>query len=382
MIKRQTISLNQFSIHTIMKYRLNFISIFILFMSSFTGWAQTESSPPLSPKSSSENGLFDSGEILNITLRGKLKELLNNRTGDPKDFSLNLSYSADDSTEMLLPVMVKTRGHFRRMKENCTYPPLMIQFPQNGKQSSSLFRDQKKLKLVMPCAGEEYVIREWLVYKLYNLVTPLSFRARLVKVKLEDPGNKKPVTPFYGILLEDEKQMAKRNNAVTIEKKLQPEQLQKKEFLSMAVFQYLIGNTDWSVQYQQNIKLAVPDSIKVVIPIPYDFDHAGIVNAPYALPEEALQMNSVRQRRYRGYCVNNLSVFNDIIAKFNDLKNEIYKLYTGCSLLDAKYLKSTIQYLDEFYATLNNTKAWQKDFAYPCDKYGTGNVVIKGLKED
>lgn len=326
--------------------------------------------------------LFGSDEVLQIILKGNLRDLLNDRTDEPKNFPLILSYSKEDNSQFDIPVEVKTRGHFRRLSGNCTYPPLLIQFPAKGPQLSSLFREQKKIKLVMPCKGDEYVIREWLAYKIYNLVTPKSFRARLVKVSLEDAKNKKSVAPFYGILLEEEAQMAKRNHLISVNKKLQPHQTQAKEFLTMAVFEYLIGNTDWSVQYLQNIKLLAKDEKAVPYAVAYDFDHAGIVNAPYALPAEELQMSSVRQRRYRGYCVPDLKVFEPVIAHFNQLKPEIYKLYTGCALLDEKYRKTTIKYLDEFYTTINTTKAWQKEFAYPCDKNGTGNVVIKGLKED
>ena len=116
--------------------------------------------------------------------------------------------------------------------------------------------------------------------------------------------------------------------------------------------------------------------------VPYDFDHAGIVSAPYALPAEELQMSSVRERRYRGYCMNDITKFEPVIAIYNGLKNEIYSLYNNCSLLDSKYVKSTIKYLDEFYKTINDPKALQKAFGYPCDKNGTGNVIIKGLRED
>ena len=234
----------------------------------------------------------------------------------------------------------------------------------------------------MPCKGEEYLIREWLAYKIYNLVTPKSFRARLVKVKLEDDRNKKPVTAFYGILLEEAKQMARRNKAIAVEQALKPQQTQREAFLEMAVFEYLIGNTDWSTQYQHNVKLLLSDSNAVPVTVPYDFDHAGIVNTPYANPAEELQLQSIRERRYRGYCISDLKVFEPIIARYNLLKNDIYKIYTSCTLLDEKYIKSTVQYLDEFYATINNPKAWQKEFGYPCDKNGTGNVVIKGLKEE
>lgn len=342
------------------------------------------SAPPISTAQETfdEKGLFESDAILNITLKGNLRNLLNDRSDLAQDFSLVLSYKKEDSTEIQLPVEVRTRGHFRRLKENCSYPPLLIQFPTQGPHLTSLFKEQKKLKLVMPCKGEDFLIREWLVYKIYNLVTPKSFRARLVKVKLEDDKNKKPVTPFYGILLEEEKQMARRNKAVAVEQALRPQQTKQDAFLYMTVFQYLIGNTDWSTQFQHNIKLLRTDSNSAPVTVPYDFDHAGIVNTPYALPAEELQLRSIRDRRYRGYCISDLKVFEPVIARYNQLKNDIYKIYTSCTLLDEKYIKSTLQFLDEFYATINNPKAWQKAFGYPCDNNGTGNVVIKGLKEN
>jgi hypothetical protein len=333
-------------------------------------------------KSQAQQGLFDSDEVLPIKLKGSLRGLLNDRSAIPKNFPLVLSVKKEDSSQLEILVQIKTRGHFRRLKENCSYPPLLIQFPKEGPHLLSVFKEQKKLKLVMPCSGDEYVIREWLVYKLYNLVTPKSFRARLVQVTLEDEKSKKTGTPFYGLLLEEEKQMAKRNTMMAVERKLKPQQIQSDAFLTMAVFQYLIGNTDWSIQYLQNIKLLAQDSLAVPVAVPYDFDHAGIVNAPYAHPAEELQMSSTRERRYRGYCMSDLKAFESVIALYNRLKNEIYNLYSNCSLLDAKYKMSTTRFLDEFFSAINNPKTWQKDFAYPCDKNGTGNVVIKGLKED
>jgi hypothetical protein len=205
---------------------------------------------------------------------------------------------------------------------------------------------------------------------------------RLVRIDLDDAKSKKQAAPFYGFLIEDEKQMAARNKAIAVEEKLRPEQTKQDDFLKMAVFQYMVGNTDWSVQYLQNIKLLKTESSTQLITVPYDFDHSGIVNAPYAHPAEELLMKSVQERRYRGYCMTDLKAFEKPIALFNRLKNDIYHLFTDCSLLDAKYIKSITKYLDEFYATINDPKSWQKDFAYPCDKNGTGNVVIKGLKED
>ncbi|MEP7374767.1 MAG: hypothetical protein ABI675_15330 [Chitinophagaceae bacterium] len=330
--------------------------------------------------SNSKKGLFESEDILTITLSGKLREVLNSRVGTPKSLPLNLSYYKEDSSEVIIPVNVKTRGHFRRMRENCVYPPLLIEFSKDKDQLSSIFSEQRKLKLVMPCQEDKYLIREWLVYKIYNLVTPKSFRARLVKVKLDDDRKKKESTPFYGILLEEEKQMAKRNKEVIVERKLLPQQTAPDAFINMAFFQYLIGNTDWSVPYQHNIKLLARDSVTIPFTVPYDFDHAGIVDAPYAYPAEELQMKSVRDRRFRGYCIQNMKEYEEVVALYNRLKNDIYNLYTHCELLEERYIKSTTAYLDEFYKTINNPKALEREFTYPCNNKN-GNVVIKGLQE-
>jgi hypothetical protein len=333
-------------------------------------------------KTTFEKDLFESDEILSLSLKGNIRQLLNDRGEKPTYHPITLAYKNKDSNEVNLPVQIKARGHFRKLKENCKYPPLQINFPADVDRLSSVFKGQKKLKLVMPCAGEDYIIREWLVYKIYNLITPKSFRARLVRIDLDDIKSKKQAAPFYGFLIEDEKHMAARNKAIAVEEKLRPEQTKQDVFLTMAVFQFLIGNTDWSVQYLQNIKLLKTDSFPQLITVPYDFDHCGIVNAPYAHPAEELLMKSVQERRYRGYCMTDLKVFEKPIALFNRLKIDIYNLFTKCSLLDAKNIRSITKYLDEFYATINDPKSWQKDFAYPCDKNGTGNVVIKGLKED
>ena len=260
--------------------------------------------------------------------------------------------------------------------------PLKIYFPKSDVGEKTIFRDQRKMKLVMPCRGEKYVIHEYLVYKLYNLVTPKSFKARLVKVKIDNQQKKKQKPAVYGILLEEEAQMAKRNEMVAVERKLRPTQLQRTPFLNMAVFEYLIGNTDWSVQYLQNIKLLAADSLSKPYAVPYDFDHAGIVSAPYAKPADALKLRTIKERRYRGYCSKDLKKFEATIALYNQLKPAIYSVYQDCDLLDEKYKTNTLKYLDKFYKTINTPKEWQKDFAYPCDPRGTGNVVIQGLNHN
>ncbi len=327
--------------------------------------------------------LFDSDELLNIKLTGNVRDALNDRSSKPKYQSFSLYYPSADGSEARTSVRARTRGHFRKDKSNCSYPPLLLNFTNKDQPATSLFYNRDKVKLVMPCRGDEYVVKEYLIYKLYNLLTPMSFKARLVKVTLDDSLRKKTTGPFYAILLEEEASMAKRNHLTSVEPKLlKPYQAETSSFITMAVFQYMIGNTDWSTQYRQNLKFVVANPKDLPMPVPYDFDHAGLVNAPYAQPAEELLMSAVTERRYRGYCVTDMKTFDAAISKFNQLKDEFYKTFTSCSYLDAKTIKTAIKFLDEFYETINNPKALQKDFGYPCDKDGTGNVVIKGLRED
>ena len=327
--------------------------------------------------------LFESNEVLNIRLSGDLRDLFNDRSDNAKYHDITVSYAAADGKIISIPAKSKTRGNFRRKLGDCVYPPIWLDFSENKNSQTSLFNGQVKLKLVMPCRGDEYVIREYLLYRLYNLITEKSFRVRLVKIEPEDTKRKKNAEPFYGILLEDDNQMAKRNHSVLVKRDMLPMQnTDKNSFLKMAVFEYLIGNTDWSVEVQQNIRLLAKDSLSIPTPVPYDFDHAGLVNAPYAQPAEELQMSSVRERRYRGYCIKDIKQFDEVVSFYNNLKKDIYSLYTNCSLIDSKYLKSTLQYLDEFYNTINNPKKLQTEFGYPCSPNSTGNIIVKGMKED
>jgi hypothetical protein len=327
-----------------------------------------------------QDELFVSDEVITLQLSGDIRTLLNDRETDSKYYSIKLSYKEKDNTDIVIPIKVKTRGRFRKTSGNCSYPPLLLNFSNKGSSGSSLFGTQNKIKLVTPCRGERFVVREYLVYKLYNLITPKSFKARLVKVEYADTVRNKNTELLYGILLEEEDQMAERNNTVAIERMLQPQRTLQADFLKMAVFDFMIGNTDWSVQYLQNVKLIASDSLSTPATVPYDFDHAGIVAAPYAHPTPALLMSSTRERRYRGYCLSDMAKYAEVFALFNSLKDQFYSVYTQCPLLDESYIKSTTKFLDEFYKTINDPKAASSAFLYPCvNPDGTANVVIKPL---
>lgn len=330
----------------------------------------------------SQTKLFENDDLVEITLSGSITELFKDRANDSPYRELSLSYKGTDNIVVTIPIKVKTRGHFRKQKGVCKNPPLLLNFSEEASKNT-LFEKQDKIKLVTPCQGEKFVVREYLAYKVYNLVTPKSFKVRLVKIVFDDPTAKTPTESQFGFFIEEEEQMAKRNSSTSVDGKIvRPEQTDQNDFLSMAMFEYMIGNTDWSVQYLQNIKLISDKSGKLPSPVPYDFDHAGIVGAPYAKPANELQMSSIRERRYRGYCIQEMNQFTLVIEKFNEKKSEFYNLYKDNPLLDDGYIKSTLRFLDDFYKTINDPKRLKFEFQYPCDVNGTGNVVIKGLKKN
>ena len=327
------------------------------------------------------NVLFESDKVINLSLDGSLKDAFKDRGESSSYHKASVVYQSGKVQEKV-PVKIKTRGNFRRSAANCKYPPLLLNFSKNKLPHNSLFDGQNKLKLVTSCRGSEYVIQEYLVYRLYNLITPYSFRARLVNVTYNDSVKAKTINQSYGILLEDEKQMAARNETKRLKQlKLSPLSIERQQFLKMAVFEYLIGNTDWSVQYLQNIKLIQKTPKSLPISVPYDFDHAGIVRAPYAKPAPALQLRNTLERRYRGFCVANINEFTPVFEEFNRLRESIYALYQNNALLEQKYIDKTVSFLDDFYETINDPVKAKQAFLYPCDRSGTGNVVIKGLKK-
>jgi len=357
-------------------FKTVFLSLLALLLTSLSAALQTEAQP------AQLQGLFNSDEILEITLEGDIRTLQRDRGSDPSYHAMKMHVKGVDLEEYL-DLRVRVRGNFRRLRENCRTPPLRLNFNRHEPPEQSLFAGQSTLKLVVPCQGEEYVLREYLTYKLYNLFTEHSFRARLVRLTYHDTENDRKSDPEYAFILEHINDVVSRNNAQRIRiLQLRPEVVDQAAFLRMSVFEYMIGNTDWSIQYLQNINMLFLQDENIYVAVPYDFDLAGLVSAPYARPEPALRMRSVRERRFRGYCLEDLSVLEPTFEQFRELKPEIYKVITENTLLEDSYIRFATKFLDDFYDTLDNPRKMTRAFSYPCNRRGTGNVVISGMQDE
>lgn len=360
---------------TAFKFIVICIYVMLLSLPSVSSAFQTNISPD------KHQGLFEREEVIEIRLEGDIEALLKDRGNDPSYHNLTL-HAQNTNVDESLGLRVRVRGNFRRLKKNCDTPPLKFNFKDHEVPEHSIFSGQPELKLVLPCQGEQYVVREYLTYKLYNLTTDHSFQVRMVRLTFDDTESGVTSNPQHAFLIEDKEVMASRNNASLVERlNYRPEIVEKEAFFRMSVFAYMIGNTDWSIQFLHNVELMFSNDENVFITVPYDFDLVGFVSSPYARPEPALRLRSVRERVYRGYCLEDLSVLNDTFIQFQELKPEFYKTVNKNTLLDESYKSFAIEYLDDFYDTLNDEKDMKKAFSYPCNRYGTGNVVIRGLQD-
>lgn len=327
----------------------------------------------------SSRDLFDNEEILELTLEGDLRPLMRDRSSDPDYREMKLHIKDGESEIVTQELRVRTRGKSRRL--NCKTPPLMFNFKKHEVPDSSPFFGYSKMKVVVPCDGEKYVLREYLVYKMYNELTDYSFRVRLIQLTYHDTRRDKASEPVYAFLIEDEDDLADRNNALSYKRDhLRPEMIEQEAFLRMSVFAYMIGNTDWSIQYRHNMKILFLDDQKEFIAVPYDFDLVGLVSTPYAEPAPALKLRSVRERVYRGYCMDDLNILEPTFHEFRNHKPEIYATLAENPLLEKDYIDWAQNYLDEFYEVLDNKKKTNSIFSYPCEPSGTGNVVISGIR--
>ncbi|GAB3204383.1 hypothetical protein ABID22_003312 [Pontibacter aydingkolensis] len=332
-------------------------------------------------RENNENPLFRNEEVLAFTLTMDMKEMLKDRGEERSYHSATITYQDKEGKTVTEALKVRVRGNRRRDPTVCNFPPLMLNFKRSTVEKT-VFGKVNKLKLVTHCNNEDYVLREYLVYKLYNIVTDVSFRVRLCQIRYEDVAGKRKPEIRYAFLIEDEDDLAERNVATIMPDELliRMDATDNRTMAKLALFQYMIGNTDWSVPYRHNIMLLYIASYGKPVPVPFDFDYTGLVMAPYATPPPELGISSVRQRLFRGYSIPGDAIA-ELVPFFNNRKADIYRVYTSNSLLDDKYRKQTIRYLDEFFKIINKPKDFERHILKVGHQNERNVVVVKGLEK-
>lgn len=312
--------------------------------------------------------LFSSEQIMKITIESDFKNLVKRKYKDEYQPAV-LRYFYYDTIVVNRDIEIKPRGNMR--KSSCFFPPLKLNFPKKDVAVVSM-KEFDKMKVVLDCKRgtmyEQYVLSEYYAYKILNILTEYSFRVRLIQMTYVDTSEKYKTNTRYAFIIESKEQMADRLNAIPIDTKNIRDQLTDvPTVINAYLFQYLIGNTDWSIPGRHNIQMIKshdPTKPKPFV-IPYDFDYAGIVNTNYAIPDENLGIKSVRERVYRGVCFPEASVKNGV-KQFLEKKDEIYSIYENDHLMDKNNKRNTFSYLNEFYKIIESENSAKRYILDSC----------------
>lgn len=295
--------------------------------------------------------LFDETEPMHITLTLDLK-MYQREKHKGEYMPVHFLYEINDTLLLEKTMRLKARGQFRR--SHCNLAPFWLNIRKANVKNAHM-QDINRIKIVTHCKGakayEEYVLKEYLAYKIYNILSPVSFRVRLLKMTYVDSGRKNKITEGWAFMIEPESMLAQRTGALVMKKDDLAMQLMRPgEIDVVALFQYMIGNADYSVTGRHNLKiLGLPGfGTEGYTPVPYDFDYSGLVDAYYAIPGENLGLASVRDRYYLGPCRED-EAFIAAIEHINQCREEIIQLVTGFDYLDPKYKNGSIQYFEEYF---------------------------------
>jgi hypothetical protein len=322
-----------------------------------------------SPAGAAESRLFSDQQPLQLVITGPFTELVRTAPKAPQPYPATLSVAEGAGAAQTLPIQINARGLSRRTGGFCKFPPISLNF-EKASAKPTIFRGQSKLKLVTYCQNqadyEQRIMLEYVAYRLYNVLTPISYNVRPAQVTYRTSDKDTGVTRF-GFLVEDLGDLAGRNDVKKL--KLTSHQIKASQFDAKAagrtaLFEFMIGNLDWdflagppNAECCHNARFVAPretaKALTGVVPIPYDFDYSGLVDAPYAIPPESLKIEHVTQRLYRGYCVSN-DQMPAVIADFRAHRAEMMAVVEGDPRLNATFKAKTARFLDGFFTLLDD----------------------------
>jgi hypothetical protein len=312
--------------------------------------------------------VFEQDEIIKVTIESDFKSLVKNKYKNEYQPAV-LRLKISDSVMLNHHINIRPRGNVRR--SICYFPPLMLNFPKKDAVIKQ-FKEFDKMKMVVKCSkgkiNEQYLLSEYYAYKLLNILSKYSFRVKLIEVTYIDTSDKYKTGTSYAYIIESIEELADRLDAIPFTyERISDKYININNLAVVYLFQYLIGNTDWSIPAGHNIKMIKSKDPCDMLPyaIPYDFDEAGIVNTHYAVPDASLSIESVRERVYRGLCIEN-EYIEHAANQFIQAKEKIYGLYENAVEFDKITIANTIEYIDEFYKIIETEFIFRRDILESC----------------
>ena len=319
--------------------------------------------------------LFSDETILDITLEAPLTTLMSERP-DEEYLAARLTYGTSDDATIGLDLKIRTRGQYRRDPDHCDFAPIRLNF-RKGQVPGTLFAGQDKLKLVTHCRTKsthfpQHVLREYLAYRFFTELTPISFGTRLLNITYVDTETGQTITR-PGFVIEDEDDVARRNDLQVVDiRRIRYDQLDPERQNLVHMFEYMIGNTEYSFVNPKPDKSCChnADLLSVTggppyLPLPFDFDFAGLVNAPYAQPNPRFPIDDVRKRFYKGLCENN-ALLPATAQRFLEEHGDFITIVDRLEPLSPRSRRSVKNYLNAFLDRIADERSLERYFADKC----------------
>lgn len=336
------------------------------------------------PAARAEGPLFADDTVMKITIPLDFKDLCRPRESENCDFTPTvLIYTSQSGEKHSVPIEIKVRGGWRSLSRNCSTPLLWIRFDENG-VGDTPFDGQSLLPLTTHCGKgvsvealaqaipradfEQYLLREFLAHRIYNVLTDLSLRTRLVRISYPDPDRSGRSMLHYAFFSEHFDAAAARTGNRRPERgNFDADRLDAQVAARLALFQYMIGNTDWSIARERNTMLLVdPDGLQ--LPVPYDMDMSGLVDADYAGPAPGLPIDDVRERLFLGYCQPGVD-WDALFAEFHGQMARILELDERLPGLSRSSKRWVHRYLESFFSILASEEERSEKIAGACQPW-------------
>lgn len=318
--------------------------------------------------------LFRRTDPLEVTITADLRPLVRERDSlKLRKFGALLEVRDGTDSLQRIPVALRARGHFRRQARNCDFPPLRLDVAKKD-AAGTVLQGNPRLKITTTCRPgsreyEQYILAEYGVYRAWGLVSDVAFRTRLARITYRDSAGKAAPFTTWGFFIEDVDEVADEHKWVV-------EQAEGALFADVdsvrmartSLFEWLIGNTDWSVAAQHNIAL-FRDSMMTIHPIPYDFDWSGAVNARYASPDPRLRVKVVTDRLHRGVCLTPPQ-WAPTVQQVRGRAAAIDSMYRTIPGLDDGYRDRILRFWADGWKVLDDPKGVQRALTSECQKLG------------
>jgi len=326
--------------------------------------AQAPKDTLVKPKKQSLLDVLLTQELPKISLEADLKMLFDDRRMMNYQKAV-ASITFDDGEVWTDDIRLKTRGVYRSQK--CDNPPLKLKYYKKSLKARNLNKNNE-FKLVYPCKFgkdyQNYVYKEYLVYKLNNVLTDQSLRVQLIDLEIKDSLDNLDPLFVKGFLIEHREELIHRVGAVMSDIKcMRPVHLSQPDYTLFQVFQFFIGNTDWLLATCKNSEIISLESGEM-IPVAYDFDFSGIVNTEYAVPNRTFPVERITDRFFLGH-EKTMEELAPVFALFQEKKTALIQTVQDFEYLPSRERKKMVKYIESFYKILDKPRLTKYHFMHP-----------------